>query len=96
LLRSSSKRTVARTVITTDRGRVEVSTVFLVLDHSLGDGDGPPVLWESMTFGGLDDMACRRYTSRAAALVGHDDMVTVCRFALGLSDTKIIAEERVG
>ena len=29
---------------------VEVSTVFLGLDHSFGDA--PPVLWETMVFGG--------------------------------------------
>lgn len=32
---------------------VEVSTVFLGLDHSFGAG--PPVLWETMVFGGIFD-----------------------------------------
>lgn len=51
---------------------VRVSTVFLGLDHQWGDG--PPVLWESMVFGGPHDGEMCRYTSRAAALAGHREM----------------------
>lgn len=46
-----------------------VSTVFLGLDHAFGDG--PPVLWETMIFGGEHDGYQRRYTTREAALDGH-------------------------
>ena len=48
---------------------VMVSTVFLGLDHQFGDG--PPVLWETLVFGGSLDGEMARYTSRAAALAGH-------------------------
>jgi hypothetical protein len=48
---------------------VKVSTVFLGLDHSW-DG-GPPVLWETMIFGGPHDEYQERYTSLAAATEGH-------------------------
>jgi len=51
---------------------VKVSTVFLGLDHQFGDG--PPVLWETMVFGGVLDGEIRRYTSRAEALRGHQAM----------------------
>ena len=34
-------------------GDTKVSTVFLGLDHNFGDG--PPVLWETMVFGGKFD-----------------------------------------
>lgn len=49
---------------------VEVSTVFLGLDHSFR-ADGPPVLWETLVFGGPLDGEMERYTSRAAAVAGH-------------------------
>ena len=57
---------------------VRVSTVFLGLDHQWGNG--PPVLWETMVFGGPHDGLQERYTSRAAALQGHQD---ICRQVLG-------------
>lgn len=53
--------------------RVRVSTVFLGLDHNFGPA-GPPVLWETMVFGGLLDGECQRYTSRDEAFIGHQDM----------------------
>jgi len=46
-------------------GEVHVSTVFLGLDHSFGDGQ--PILWETMIFGGKHD----EYQSKALALEGH-------------------------
>ena len=52
--------------------RVRVSTVFLGLDHRWGGG--PPVLWETLVFGGVLDGEMDRYTSRAAALAGHQAM----------------------
>ena len=48
---------------------VSVSTVFLGSDHSYHDG--PPVLWETMVFGGPHNEWCQRYTSHADALAGH-------------------------
>lgn len=53
--------------------RILVSTIFLGLDHSFSD-DGPPVLFESMIFGGPLSGEQRRYTSRADALAGHADL----------------------
>jgi hypothetical protein len=48
---------------------VLVSTVFLSLDHQWGQG--PPVLWETMIFGGPFSQFQERYTSRLDALRGH-------------------------
>lgn len=48
---------------------VLVSTVFLGSDHSFGSG--PPVLWETMIFGGEHDEYQERYTSRESAIEGH-------------------------
>ena len=50
-------------------GDADVSTVFLGLDHAFGGG--PPVLWETMIFGGKHDGYQERYTSRNRAIVGH-------------------------
>jgi hypothetical protein len=54
-----------------ERGDALVSTVFLGLDHSFTPGDGPPVLWETMIFGGKHDQYQERYTSHADAVEGH-------------------------
>jgi len=51
---------------------VLISTVFLSLDHSFGDG--PPVLWETLVFGGPLDGDMERYTTRSAAIAGHQAM----------------------
>lgn len=63
----TAQRQVALTKV--EPGVVEVSTVFLGLDH--GFGSGPPVLWETMIFGGSHDGYRNRYGSRAAAVEGH-------------------------
>lgn len=55
----------------------DISTVFLGLDH--GWGEGPPVLWETMVFGGKLDGEQRRYTSMSDALAGHREVVDRCR-----------------
>ena len=54
-------------------GDVEVSTVFLGLDHSFGSG--PPLLFETMVFGGPLDEEMDRYTTWDEAEAGHKAMV---------------------
>lgn len=58
-------------------GNVEVSTVFLGLDHSFGSG--PPVLWETMIFCGEHDGWQRRYCKRNQALIGHAKAVEMVK-----------------
>jgi hypothetical protein len=53
--------------------KICVSTIFLGVDHRHW-GDGPPILWETMVFGGVLDGAQERYTSLEEALVGHQEM----------------------
>ena len=48
---------------------VSVSTIFLGLDHRY-HGEGEPILWETMIFGGEHDQFQERYTSKADALAG--------------------------
>jgi hypothetical protein len=73
-----SERVVARTELSP---QVFVSTVFLGLDHNFF-GDGPPILWETMIFGGSLDQDQWRYSSRAAAEAGHLDAVELARAVL--------------
>jgi hypothetical protein len=55
-------------------GYTQISTVFLGLDHNFYDA-GPPILWESMTFGGPLDGETHRYASKLDALRGHTTSV---------------------
>jgi hypothetical protein len=59
----------ARRVGLDERDDVMVSTVFIGLDHAFVPG--PPVLWETMIFGGEHDGYQERYTSRESAERGH-------------------------
>jgi hypothetical protein len=52
---------------------IMVSTVFLVLNHAFGDG--PPLWFETMVFGGADDQYCDRYHTWADAEAGHAAVV---------------------
>ena len=59
-------------------GDCMVSTVFLGLDHNWGDG--PPVLWETMIFGGrLDQRQTRCAGSREQAEAMHQRMVKLVK-----------------
>ena len=76
-------RTVLRTVIGRSDGSNQditatVSTVFLGLNRNFAQ-KGPPVLWETMVFGGPLNKEIERYTSYAAAVIGHEAMVKRCR-----------------
>ena len=62
-------------------GDVTISTVFLGLDHRWGDG--PPVLFETMVFGGSLDEAMERYSTYDEAETGHDLMVARVRASDG-------------
>lgn len=51
---AASGATCKRVVKQEHVGDAKVSTVFLALDHNW-DPDGPPILWETMVFGGEFD-----------------------------------------
>ncbi len=69
---------VAKTVV----GGVEVSTVWLGLDHNRGN-DGPPIIFETMLFGypsaDPDDHPMRRYSTEEDAMRGHLEAVDAIR-----------------
>lgn len=63
-------RRVAKTVV----GEAEVSTVFLGVDHNWL-GSGPPILFETMIFGGKGDEHQWRYSTWEQAEAGHKAVV---------------------
>ncbi|MEK7705091.1 MAG: hypothetical protein AAB426_09045 [Myxococcota bacterium] len=74
---AANDRKVARTDIADG---VHVSTVFLCVDHSFGDV-GPPLLFETMVFGGALDEHCERYATMAEAVAGHARIVAQAQTA---------------
>lgn len=50
-----------------------ISTVFIGLDHNWAFS-GPPILWETLVFGGPLDGEMDRYASKEAAVAGHQRM----------------------
>lgn len=71
----ASNRKLAKDTVDLGFGlSADVSTVFLGIDHGFEGGE--PILWETMIFGLPDGHKLsdyqRRWTSRGAALCGHD------------------------
>jgi len=53
---------------------ITVSTVFIGLDHSSGFHEGPPIVFETMVFGGKLDGEMDRYCTWEQAERGHQEM----------------------
>jgi hypothetical protein len=70
---------------------VEVSTVFLGLDHGYGMTERP-ILWETMIFGGAHDENCERYSTWEEAKRGH---AVWCKIAQGMSSKEARRERRL-
>jgi len=51
-------------------GKIRISTVFLMVDHNYTD-NGPPILFETMIFGGYFDGYQQRYYTKKEAVDGH-------------------------
>jgi hypothetical protein len=64
-----------RHVAQDDMGDIRVSTVFLGFNH--GWGDGPPLLFETMIFGGPNDGYQERYSTWNEAERGHARAVSL-------------------
>jgi hypothetical protein len=77
----ASNRIVAFTQI---NSQAYVSTIFLGLDHRFpGYPQGPPILFETMIFGGALDGEGARYCSHDDAMTGHKMQVKRARKAAG-------------
>lgn len=60
-------------------GDCDISTVFLGIDHNWTK-EGPPILWETMVFGGtLDQEETRCSGSKEQAEAMHEEMVRKVR-----------------
>jgi hypothetical protein len=66
----------------------KISTVFLGLDHSFGEGK--PLLFETMVFGGKFDQETNRYSTWDEAEAGHIEM---CIKFLGLDGVLLIWDD---
>lgn len=77
-------QTVRHLALTEVSPEILVSTVFLGLDHSFCDA-APPLLWETMVFGGPLDGEQARYNSLEDAMGGHNSMVA-----------RVLAADRLG
>lgn len=64
---------ITRIVNKTNIENIEISTVFLGLDHSYDNG--PPLLFETMIFGGDFDQMFWRYSTYDEAEIGHNDVI---------------------
>lgn len=53
---------------------VEVSTVWIGINHNFS-GEGLPIIFETMVFGGDHDQECVRYATESQAREGHAQMV---------------------
>lgn len=58
-------------------GEASVSTVHLGLNHQFGAG--PPLIFETMIFGGEHDQWCMRYSTEELAKAGHQATVAWLR-----------------
>lgn len=79
-----------RRVASTRYGTIDVSTVFLGLNHRFFGG-GPPLLFETMIFGGPYDQYQDRYASWDDALLGHR---RACRLVESLILSRNLREGR--
>lgn len=71
---------INRRVASDEIGEVRVSTVFIGLDHNFGDG--PPLIYETMIFGGFHGDYCERYSTREEAEKGHKEAVLLVKGSL--------------
>lgn len=73
-------RRVAETTVSPEPNRVWVSTVFLGLDHAFGR-QGPPILFETMIFGGEHDQYQTRCATWDEAEAMHEVAVAIATAA---------------
>lgn len=76
-----------RQVALDDIGPLRISTVFLGLDHSFGHG--PPLLFETIIFDGVEDAYQARSETWEQAERAHAEAVAVARARLAGADAAI-------
>jgi hypothetical protein len=78
MFEETSRRIVDYTEI---NSQVHISTVFLGINHRFFE-DGPPLIFETMIFGGPLDQECWRYSTWDDAVIGHKAMVRKAKQAV--------------
>src|SRR5262245_32391439 len=66
--------TADRVIARDEINGVVITTVFLGIDHNFGSV-GPPILFETMVFGGSFDQHQERYTTWQLAEIGHQQTI---------------------
>lgn len=69
---------IANTNIKDGEETINISTVFLTINHAWGPNE-EPVLFETMVFGGAHDQWQDRYTTHAEAKKGHRAAIRMVR-----------------
>lgn len=77
---SDDYRRIGQDILVVDGEPINISTVWLGIDHNMG-GPGVPIIFETMIFGGAHDGQLTRYATESAAQEGH--MRTVADLAAG-------------
>ncbi len=72
-----SDLTYKRILVDTVDG-ADVSTVWLGINHNY-TGEGPPLIFETMIFGGDHDQDCWRYATEEEARKKHDEIVAALK-----------------
>lgn len=85
LFEARTENLVRWRVAETDIGDIKVSTVWLGLDHNFMF-EGPPLIFESVVFGGALDDEMRRYSTVEEAEKGHWDLVEKVKLALQVEE----------
>lgn len=87
---NTKKRIVKQTTVA---NKTVISTVFLGLDHRW-NGDGLPILWETLVFTGKHDGYMNRYTSLEQAKAGHKRIVRMIEKEYSKEEDDGLFEER--
>ena len=80
--------TANRIVAKTRDEQAVILTLFLGINYNW-QRKGPPVLWETLVFGGGNDGDAQRYDSLEAAKTGHEEMVAKCKRNGSLADPSL-------
>ena len=85
--------TDSRRVAETKIEGIRVSTVFLGIDHNF-NSHGPPLLFETMVFGGEHDEMTDRYTTWTQAIKGHQQMCGFVYMGIARQHKWLFIEEK--
>lgn len=64
---------------------ITVSTVWLGINHNFGNF-GPPLIFETIVFGGPLDQDMTRYATEADALAGHEHYVELVKLDMAIHE----------